>query len=101
MMTTIRAIRTGGRARTGPVLPSPPEWVADALCAQTDPELFFPEKGEPARPAKKVCASCDVRAQCLAWALETQQRHGIWGGLSERERRPLRRQLTQQRRAAA
>ncbi len=66
-------------------------WQADALCAQTDPEAFFPEKGGSTREAKKICEQCDVRAQCLEYALENDERFGIWGGLSERERRKLRR----------
>lgn len=77
-----------GTLDLGPV-PLPGEWVDEALCAQTDPEAFFPDKGGSTRDAKRVCASCDVRNQCLAYALETKQRFGIWGGLSERERRPL------------
>lgn len=66
-------------------------WQADALCAQTDPEAFFPEKGGSTRDAKSICASCTVRAECLEYALENDERFGIWGGLSERERRKLRR----------
>lgn len=66
-------------------------WQTDALCAQTDPEAFFPEKGGSTRDAKRICTSCDVRAQCLQYALENDERFGIWGGLSERERRKLRR----------
>ena len=73
---------------------APPEgelaWQADALCAQTDPEAFFPEKGGSTRDAKKVCSSCTVRAECLEYALSNDERFGIWGGLSERERRRLR-----------
>ncbi|GAA2176745.1 hypothetical protein GCM10009784_24490 [Arthrobacter parietis] len=65
-------------------------WQADALCAQTDPEAFFPEKGGSTRDAKKVCGSCNVKSQCLEYALENDERFGIWGGLSERERRRLR-----------
>lgn len=66
-------------------------WQERALCAQTDPEAFFPEKGGSTRDAKKICVSCDVRAECLAYALENDERFGIWGGLSERERRKLKR----------
>jgi WhiB family transcriptional regulator, redox-sensing transcriptional regulator len=65
-------------------------WQADALCAQTDPEAFFPEKGGSTRDAKKVCGACNVRSQCLEYALANDERFGIWGGLSERERRRLR-----------
>lgn len=66
-------------------------WQADALCAQTDPEAFFPEKGGSTREAKKICSGCDVKAECLDYALENDFRFGIWGGLSERERRKLKR----------
>ncbi len=65
-------------------------WQSDSLCAQTDPEAFFPEKGGSTRDAKKICSSCEVRAQCLEYALQNDERFGIWGGLSERERRKLR-----------
>lgn len=67
-------------------------WQSDALCAQTNPEAFFPEKGGSTRDAKKICASCEVRAECLEYALHNDERFGIWGGLSERERRKLRKQ---------
>ncbi|MFD0923589.1 WhiB family transcriptional regulator [Saccharopolyspora rosea] len=67
------------------------EWQERALCAQTDPEAFFPEKGGSTREAKRICAGCEVRAECLEYALEHDERFGIWGGLSERERRKLKR----------
>jgi len=66
-------------------------WQTDALCAQTDPEAFFPEKGGSTRDAKRICTSCDVRSECLEYALQNDERFGIWGGLSERERRKLKR----------
>ncbi|MDR2999118.1 WhiB family transcriptional regulator [Microbacterium sp. NPDC057659] len=66
-------------------------WQADALCAQVDPEAFFPEKGGSTRDAKRICSSCDVRGECLEYALNNDERFGIWGGLSERERRKLKR----------
>ena len=68
-------------------------WQERALCAQTDPEAFFPEKGGSTREAKKVCTGCDVRSECLEYALENDERFGIWGGLSERERRKLKRRV--------
>ena len=68
-------------------LPLP--WQVEALCAQTDPEAFFPEKGGSTREAKRVCGRCDVRGECLSYALAHDERFGIWGGLSERERRRL------------
>lgn len=67
----------------------PEPWMADGLCAQTDPDLFFPELGGSAREAKAICAACPVRARCLAYALEHQER-GIWGGTSDRQRQKLR-----------
>ena len=68
-------------------------WQDRALCAQTDPEAFFPEKGGSTREAKKVCTGCEVRAECLEYALANDERFGIWGGLSERERRKLKRRV--------
>ena len=62
-------------------------WQNKALCSQTDPEAFFPEKGGSTRDAKRVCAQCEVREQCLKWAIDHDERFGIWGGMSERERR--------------
>ena len=64
-------------------------WQERALCAETDPEAFFPEKGGSTREAKKICTGCEVKAQCLEYALANDERFGIWGGLSERERRKL------------
>ena len=69
-------------------------WHERALCAETDPEAFFPEKGGSTREAKKICTGCEVRAECLGYALANDERFGIWGGLSERERRRLRRQAS-------
>ncbi len=66
-------------------------WQGRALCAQTDPEAFFPEKGGSTREAKSVCKVCEVRQECLEYALAHDERYGIWGGLSERERRKLKR----------
>ena len=68
-------------------------WQDRALCAQTDPEAFFPEKGGSTREAKRVCTGCEVRAECLEYALANDERFGIWGGLSERERRKLKRRV--------
>jgi WhiB family redox-sensing transcriptional regulator len=66
-------------------------WQEQALCAQTDPEAFFPEKGGSTREAKRICIGCEVKGDCLEYALEQDERFGIWGGLSERERRRLKR----------
>lgn len=65
------------------------EWAADALCAQTDPEAFFPNKSGSTREAKAVCGRCEARPDCLEYALDNQERWGIWGGASERERRKI------------
>lgn len=65
------------------------EWRADAVCASTDPEVFFPEPGYSSAPAKRICLACDVRVQCQEWAIEHGEK-GIWGGLSEGQRREIR-----------
>lgn len=67
------------------------QWQERALCAETDPEAFFPEKGGSTREAKRICLGCEVRDECLEYALAHDERFGIWGGLSERERRRLKR----------
>jgi len=64
-------------------------WQERALCAQTDPEAVVPEPDGSTREAKRVCLSCDGRGDCLEYALANDERFGIWGGLSERERRRL------------
>jgi WhiB family redox-sensing transcriptional regulator len=71
-----------------------PEWYADALCAQADPEAWFPEKGGSLREAKAVCLRCPVQAECVDQALSTGERYGLWGGLSERQRRKILRRPT-------
>lgn len=75
-------------------------WRVRAACRHTDPELFFPEgiAGPALRTAdqaKRVCARCLVQARCLNWALDHEAAFGIWGGLTEGERRDLRRALIQ------
>lgn len=73
---------------------------AGALCAETDPEAFFPEKGESSQEAKKVCASgCPIRDFCLQFALENREEFGIWGGMSAVERKRLTRRFQGQRAA--
>lgn len=68
-----------------------PDWMDESLCSQTaNPEAFFPNESDTASMAKKVCGLCDVRGQCLAWALGRPENYGIWGGLTEGERRKLR-----------
>lgn len=65
---------------------SGPEFIRDGLCAQTDPEVFFPEKSEPAAPAKKVCRRCPVLRSCRDYALDRPELVGVWGGMTAKER---------------
>jgi WhiB family transcriptional regulator, redox-sensing transcriptional regulator len=76
-------------------------WADQALCAEVGGDEWFPEKGDSTRNAKAVCRRCEVRQACLQYALEHDERFGIWGATSERERRTMRRSLNQQGRAAA
>ena len=73
-----------------------PHWRADAACRDADPELFFPDVGlssarAQVKTAKLICRGCPVTATCLNWALARGQEAGIWGGLTEDERRRLHR----------
>lgn len=70
------------------------DWRDFANCATTDPEIFTPPKGVSPKPAKRICGACEVRAECLLWALETNQKSSIYGGLAPSERRALRRRET-------
>lgn len=84
-------------AFTGPNVPG-------AICAQTDPELFFPEKGGSVtgvKEAKRMCMMCEHREACLQWALDNNERHGVWGGLTEGERKKLRAKRKREAAAAA
>ena len=76
-------------------------WQDYANCLGVDSDLFFPERGASTREAKEVCRGCIVRAQCLEYALVNSEKFGIWGGMSERERRRIRRQRALARQAAA
>ncbi|WP_328219586.1 WhiB family transcriptional regulator [Corynebacterium argentoratense] len=93
---SLRSARTtGGAARMDALFQAvEQEWQEYALCAQTDPEAFFPEKGGSTREAKRICQACSVRDECLEYALLNDERFGIWGGLSERERRRLKKQIS-------
>lgn len=64
-------------------------WELRALCGNENDSVFFPEKGGSVRAAKKVCAQCGVRGQCLEAAVNEKRKFGVWGGLTEKERRPL------------
>lgn len=73
--------------------PEPDDWRYWAACLEVDPELFHPAKGKPAAPAKMICADCVVAFECLEFALAHEMTFGVWGGLSERERRRLHRAI--------
>jgi WhiB family redox-sensing transcriptional regulator len=84
----------------------PPEWMEDGLCAQVGPSIFYPKRGGSVREAKAVCAECPVIEQCLAYALDLEAGNragvdgfvaGVWGGLSESERRAI---IREQRKAS-
>lgn len=74
-------------------------WMDRANCHQVDPDLFFPERGASIAEARAVCRACDVREECLEYALEHGEKFGIWGGKSERERRTLRARRNRERAA--
>lgn len=78
-------------------------WRRHAACLDTDPELFFPVGStgralDQIEQAKAVCRGCPVLSECLEWALETNEDAGVWGGMSEDERRALRRSRQRRRR---
>ncbi|GHH28593.1 hypothetical protein Srubr_39760 [Streptomyces rubradiris] len=73
------------------ITPADDTWRTQALCAQTGPDFFFPEPGSSVREAKRICAMCELRPACLEYALAHDERFGVWGGLSEKERLALRR----------
>jgi WhiB family transcriptional regulator, redox-sensing transcriptional regulator len=67
-------------------------WQDFANCKGADPDLFFPERGASTRQAKSICRECSVRAECLEFAIVSSEKFGIWGGMSERERRKIRKE---------
>ena len=67
-------------------------WQDLANCRGANPDLFFPERGASTRTAKGICRECTVQADCLEFAIVSSEKFGIWGGLSERERRKIRRE---------
>ena len=77
-------------------------WQDGANCKGANADLFFPERGASTRTAKAICRECNVREECLEFAISTGEKFGIWGGMSERERRRVRRerQIAAQRRSA-
>jgi WhiB family redox-sensing transcriptional regulator len=67
------------------------KWIEKGRCAEVDPELWFPPKGYSDKEAKAICAECEIRERCLAYAIEADEEHGVWGGLNRAERIRLRR----------
>ena len=93
-------------ALTLPVTMENEDWRTDAACRDTDPDLFFPVGTtgpaiEQIASAKAVCGECDAQAECLEFALATNQDSGVWGGTSEEERRKLRKVWLARRRKAS
>ncbi|HET9672111.1 MAG TPA: WhiB family transcriptional regulator [Actinomycetota bacterium] len=77
-----------------PANPSPPDmWQDRSACYGIDPNVFFPISEEEAGPALAFCNACRIRTECLAWALKNGERYGVWGGLTEQQRRRLARQV--------
>lgn len=64
-------------------------WMLQARCRGANPSEFFPSDGVGVEEARRVCAECEVRVECLEFALRHRIDHGIWGGCSERERRRI------------
>lgn len=95
-MTTKKAPARPGRLRRAARAAGPRslDWTSDASCAGRDTELFFPEGDQPTIIAKHVCHRCPVRTDCLEHALVTDERYGIWGGLTEHERHLFRVRIT-------
>lgn len=71
---------------SAPIFLPMPAWANRARCAETNPEDFFPEQGSSGKHAKRICASCDVAAECLTYALDNREPHGVWGGMTAEER---------------
>ena len=79
------------RHRTpAPPIPAAAGWRYGAACRGANLKVFFPDRGQPAEPARQICAGCPVRQPCLEYALSQGITNGIWGGLTDRDRRPLR-----------
>jgi WhiB family redox-sensing transcriptional regulator len=81
--------------------PNDTGWQTEANCLGVSPDLFFPARGDSTAEAKAVCQGCDVRLLCLEYALANSEKFGIWGGMSERERRRIRRQRALNRMVAS
>ena len=82
--------RRAPRPAAGPASFLPASWTREATCATADPDLFFPEDSRsPVTEAKDICAGCPVRPECLQYSLDAAEEFGVWGGLTEKERRNL------------
>lgn len=79
----------------------PGQWWTRAACRGMDTDLFYPERGKPAKAAQRICAGCPVRRWCLADALQHRDHHGVWGGASKRQRRKVSQLLRAPARATA
>lgn len=82
---------------SGPTFELHPEWMQRGACTSADPESWFPDKSVPnqhIKAAKAICADCPVRIECLQFSLDNDERFGIWGGLTEYDRRKLRRKAS-------
>jgi WhiB family redox-sensing transcriptional regulator len=101
MREIVRTESLGARPDVANGGPEERRWQEQANCLGVDPDLFFPERGASTREAKAVCRGCEVQAECLEYALAHGEKFGIWGGLSERERRRVRRQRALERRKLA
>lgn len=100
-LDSIRALMVGARdLPTLADLLGRPSWMDAGACAGSNTDQWFPERGEDVRPAKALCAVCVVREQCLDFALDLGIKQGVWGGMSERERRKVRRARAVEERAA-
>jgi WhiB family redox-sensing transcriptional regulator len=86
------------RSPMPPYKPMP--WFEHAACTTSDPDAWYPSKGAAWKAAKRICEWCPVRAPCLKYALDTNQKDGIWGGLSVNERRKLKREAKRAKDAA-
>ncbi|MEU2111857.1 WhiB family transcriptional regulator [Streptomyces sp. NPDC019507] len=83
------------------ILPPVPAWHDDALCAQTDPDAFFPEVGTTSAVAKRVCMGCPVRRECLEHAVTHGENVGVWGGTTPNQRKAIRRARDERKELAA
>ena len=101
MREIVRTESLGARPAGANGGPEERRWQEQANCLGVDPDLFFPERGASTKEAKAVCGGCEVKTECLEYALRHGEKFGIWGGMSERERRRLRRQRALARRAAS